>query len=292
MTVVVQAKRKTTLYAVPAGGEILWFGIAANVPSGFAIDSYCANVFVRGCAAGGASNTQAGNASHQHTNPAATGSQAAHSHSFSGSSTSAASGTTEVYQTNNENSAPPSHTHSIGSGTSGTGGAHSHTLSATVEAEGYPPYARLYWIKAIAETALPVGGIVMWDDVIANVPSGFSLCNGSGATVDLRDKFVYGAAADEDIGDAGGAETHTHSNVDASASGSHSHSLSKTSGTASSNRNVSGYDGGTTVAAGGHTHSLSGTSDADANHTHTLSATGAGASLPPYLMLYFIQRES
>ncbi len=292
MPVIVQNKRRATEYAVPQYGEILWYGIAANVPSGFAIDSYCANVFVMGCAAGGATNTQAGSNSHTHTNPSATGSQADHTHTIDGGNTGAASGTIDTYPSAGASSAASGHAHDIGAGTSGSGGTHSHTLSSAVLADAYPPYAQLYWIKATSESALPIGGIVMWDDAIADAPGGFAICNGSGGTIDLRDKFVYGASADGDVGDTGGATTHTHTNADSGAAGTHTHSLSGTSGGGGSTNNVSGFSGGETVSKGGHTHSLSGTSDADADHSHTLSATGSGSSLPPYLMLYFIQRTS
>jgi hypothetical protein len=292
MAIIVQRKRSATTYAVPVGGEILWYGIASAVPSGFAIDSYCANVFVRGCAAGAASNTPAGANSHTHTNPSATGNQAAHTHAIGGGSSNAASGTNEVYEDNNVNSAPSGHDHTFPSGTSGSGGGHSHTLSAAALADAYPPYARLYWIKATSESAVPVNGILMWDDAIADAPSGFSICDGSGGTLDLRDKFVYGASADDEIGDTGGATTHTHTNADSGAAGAHTHSINLTSGAAESDQNVSGFSGGTTVAQGGHTHGVSATSDTDANHTHTLSNTVAGSSLPAYLMLYFIMRVS
>jgi hypothetical protein len=293
MAIIVQRKRSGTAYTVPAGGEILWYGIASAVPSGFSIDSYCADVFVRGCAAGAASNTPAGANSHTHTNPSATGSQASHTHAVGGGGTGAASGDVEVTSIYSITySAPDDHSHSIPSGTSSSAGGHSHTLSSAALADAYPPYARLYWIRATSDTAVPVGGIVMWDDAIADAPSGFALCNGSGGTIDLRDKFVYGASADGDIGDTGGAETHVHGNASSGNAGTHSHTASLTSGAADSDKNVSGYSGGTTVADGGHTHSLSATTNADADHSHTLSDTGAGSSLPSYVKLYFIQRTA
>lgn len=293
MAVTVCCKKRSTTYAVPVGGEILWYGIASAVPSGFAIDSYCADVFIMGAAAGGATNTQAGANSHTHTNPSATGSQAAHTHPVGGGGTGGASGDVEVTSIYHiADCAPDDHTHSIPSGTSSSAGGHSHALSAAALADAYPPYARLYWIRATSESEVPVNGILMWDDAIADAPSGFSLCNGSGGTPDLRSKFIYGASIDGDVGDTGGATTHTHANADAGGAGAHSHTMNLTSGAADSDQDVSGYSGGTTVAAGGHTHGLSATANTDADHTHTLSNTGAGSSLPSYLMLYFIMRTA
>ncbi len=292
MAVIIQRRRSTPEYRIPSGGEILWYGLATALPTGFVIDSYCSNVFLRGAATGGASNTPASDNSHSHTNPASSGSAADHTHSVGGGTSGAASGTTEVYPSGTVNYAPTSHTHSIGSGTSGAGGAHSHSLSALVAAEAYPPYKRLYWIKATMEVGLPVGGILMWDNPIAGKPSGCQICDGSSSTPDLRDQFIYGAAADEDVGDSGGAATHTHNNADSSSGGSHSHSYSVSSGSAPSTSGVSGYVAGTTVSAGGHTHSVSGNTSSQAAHTHTIGASGSGSSLPPYLKLYFIMRTA
>lgn len=47
---------------------------------------------------------------------------------------------------------------------------------------------------------IPVGGIIMWSGAIANIPSGWNLCDGgtynSTVTPDLRNKFIVGAHSD------------------------------------------------------------------------------------------------
>lgn len=58
--------------------------------------------------------------------------------------------------------------------------------------------------------SIPSGLIAMWHGLIANIPSGWVLCNGANGTPDLRDKFVKGAAAAVEAGGTGGAATHTH----------------------------------------------------------------------------------
>lgn len=292
MAVIIQRRRSTPEYRIPAGGEILWYGIASLVPTGFVIDSYCSNVFIRGAAVGGASNTPASDNSHSHTNPATSGSVVDHTHSIGGGSTGAASGSTEVFASGSVNYAPTGHTHSINSGTSGTGGAHSHSLSASVAAEAYPPYKRLYWLKATMEVGLPVGGILMWDNPIASRPSGCQMCNGSSGTPDLRDQFIYGAASDGDVNAAGGAETHVHANVNTGSGGAHNHSISLGTGAAPNSAGVSGYAAGTTVSAGGHSHSVGGSTSNEAAHSHPVGNSGSGTSLPPYLKLYFIMRTA
>jgi len=47
---------------------------------------------------------------------------------------------------------------------------------------------------------IPVGGIIMWSGTIANIPSGYALCNGSNGTPDLRNRFIVGATSDASSG--------------------------------------------------------------------------------------------
>jgi len=44
-----------------------------------------------------------------------------------------------------------------------------------------------------ANALVPIGGIIMWSGTIANIPTGWALCNGSNSTPDLRNRFVVGA---------------------------------------------------------------------------------------------------
>ena len=46
--------------------------------------------------------------------------------------------------------------------------------------------------KAYVDAAIPSGVIVMWSGTLVNVPSGWSLCDGTGGTPDLRDDFIMG----------------------------------------------------------------------------------------------------
>lgn len=289
--IVIQRKRQAAEYRIPEGGEILWYGLAAAVPPSFVIDSFCSNVFIRGAAAGAASNTPAGENSHTHTNPAATGTEANHTHAIGGGGTGLSTATSTVFSSGSLDYAP-AHSHDIPAGTSGAGGAHSHSLGGAAVADAYPPYKRLYWLKAIRETGLPVGGIIMWDNPIAGKPNGTILCDGAGGTPDLRDNFIYGAAADADLSASGGAATHAHANAATGTAGAHSHTLHLDTAAAPSGGSISGYTAGEQVSAGGHTHGLNATSDADASHTHAVGNTAAGTSLPPYLKLYFIMRSA
>jgi microcystin-dependent protein len=54
-----------------------------------------------------------------------------------------------------------------------------------------------YAIRAGDVDILPRGVIVMWSGKIADIPSGWALCDGTNGTPDLRDKFIVGARRDD-----------------------------------------------------------------------------------------------
>lgn len=290
--IIVQKRRTQGGFLMPGGGECLWYGLAAAVPADWEIVTFAYDCFVMGADTGGASDTPTSSNTHFHSNPAATSEEDDHIHPIH-SSVGNASGSTGFYGTANSYTAPAGHGHASIAGNSQSDGGHDHSLAVTQNATVYPPYRRLYWIKAIRSTVFPVGGILMWDDDIAEAPEGFYLCDGEAhdslTTPDLRDDFIYSASADGHVGAAGGAETHVHGNSVTGAAGAHSHGMSVNVGGSASSKNASGYEG-TQVASGGHGHGLSATSNADDNHNHTLGNTLAASSLPPYLMLYFVMR--
>lgn len=59
------------------------------------------------------------------------------------------------------------------------------------------------------ETSIPKGIIVSWYGDKGNIPSGWSLCDGTNGTPDLRDRFLLGAGESHGVGDVGGSETVT-----------------------------------------------------------------------------------
>lgn len=291
MAVIVQRRRIAETYKVPAGGEILWYGLGGSLPSGFVLDSYMADVFVRGANIGGSSNTTSGSDSHTHTNPASTGTQAAHTHTTGAANVGSASGSEDIVPTSNLFNANTSHGHSGTAGVTSSAGGHSHTLASTVAATSLPPYKRLYLIRASVDAEFPIGGIIMWNGPIADRPMHTNLCDGSLGTLDLRSYFIRGAAVDEDLGESGGAVTHTHDNVTTGSAGSHTHSVNATiNGTGDNSKTASGHAGGTLASEGGHDHGFSTTTASDADHTHTVGATDAASNLPLHLKLYFLMR--
>jgi hypothetical protein len=129
--------------------------------------------------------------------------------------------------------------------------------------------------------SIPTGVIVMWSGLIANIPSGWKLCDGNNGTPDLRDKFVIGASIDAIVGvntattTITGSSTKTGGTKDAIVV-SHTHGYSDRT-----NEGTGGGQGGGGANTG--TQTLSKTTD-------STGSSGTDANLPPYLALAFIMK--
>ena len=158
---------------------------------------------------------------------------------------------------------------------------------------------------------IPVGGIIMWSGTIANIPSGWALCNGLNGTPNLRDKFIVGASVDV----AGissttvtGANTKTGGSPDAvvvnhthagntTTTGTHVHSV-----TVRFNQNQivvgTGAQEASDLDGTGDTQTIN-TGSGEGGHSHNVSVTnppggvsGENQNLPPYFALAFIMRTA
>jgi len=106
---------------------------------------------------------------------------------------------------------------------------------------------------------VPSGVITMWSGSSTNVPSGWTLCDGSDGTPDLRDRFIVGTGGSYTSGDTGGAESVSLSEAEMP---SHDHNVpakeyDDTSGDLSSAKtdtSGSSYDIGTSSAGGDQAH--------------------------------------
>jgi len=107
------------------------------------------------------------------------------------------------------------------------------------------------------------GLIVMWHGLLANIPPGWLLCDGTYGTPDLREKFIRAPADGIDPGGTGGSETHTH---DFTGSG-HTHD----------------FVAGAAISAGIG-------ADTRTNSGNAVGTTNPGSSLPPYYALAFLMK--
>ncbi len=88
--------------------------------------------------------------------------------------------------------------------------SNSRFLAKEDSAAGYVTHKALNdAIAGVQGGSLPAGIIVMWSGTLANIPSGWHICDGTEGTPDLRDKFVKGAASGQNPGATGGDSLHT-----------------------------------------------------------------------------------
>lgn len=107
--------------------------------------------------------------------------------------------------------------------------------------------------------------IRMWSGTIANIPAGWSLCDGTNATPNLLGRFMRGVpTAVTNPGTSGGSDTHTHT------ANAHTHTVTAHTHT---------YSGTTTDASSfPHRVTMEGSQYIPTNHTHDYSGTTSGGS--------------
>lgn len=119
---------------------------------------------------------------------------------------------------------------------------------------------------------VPEGFIGMYSGSINDIPDGWSLCDGTNGTPDLRNRFVTGAGDQYSIGDTGGSDEHTLSVGELP---SHTHDYEQRQ------------------QANGGENNFSFTGEDDGTATRTTTSTGnneAHENRPPYYALAYIQK--
>ncbi|MCL1939921.1 MAG: hypothetical protein FWG04_04605 [Desulfovibrionaceae bacterium] len=134
---------------------------------------------------------------------------------------------------------------------------------------------------------VPRGAIIMWSGAIANIPTGWALCDGQNDTPDLRNRFIVGAGDGYTVGTTGGASAHVHAiTVQAHAIDSnqltwHQHVAYVVGAT-----NASG--GSQRTEVGGNASATSG-AGASWGHTHGASADNRDHRPPWYALAYIMK---
>lgn len=137
------------------------------------------------------------------------------------------------------------------------------------------------------------GMIQIWSGAIADIPTGWQLCDGTNNTPDLRDKFILGAGNNYDPDDTGGSDNytrtssphngHTHTTLGA---GAHTHS-GQTGGPSGT---VPAASGTGQLPGGNHTHGF--TTNSAGDHSHSVLTGGAHShtvdTTPNYYALAYI----
>jgi hypothetical protein len=129
-------------------------------------------------------------------------------------------------------------------------------------------------VNSVDYFMVPRGSIVMWSGAVTNLPSGWTLCDGSNGTPNLSDRFVMGfnpGIPANAIGQTGGTTNHTH-DVDIG-----SFSTGATGPTAAV---VAPFNGDVNWFTESHSHTV--------NPPNTTSTPTS--HIPPYIRLGFIMK--
>lgn len=168
------------------------------------------------------------------------------------------------------------------------------------------PATAVWEVYPVVPEAIPTGGIILWSGTIAAIPSGWTLCDGTASTPDLRNVFVVGAQEDDTVAKTNltGSLTQSGGSITSTsvAGGDHSHGGNTGSHSLSiAELPAHSHDAGTLLAGtnGAHTHDITipsqntsastgsarvpqpggagevYTSDSDGDHTHTITGSTA-----------------
>lgn len=144
------------------------------------------------------------------------------------------------------------------------------------------------WVNEL----MPIGSVMPYTGAISAIDDGWAVCDGTNGTVDMTDKFVYGANNDADNVTAGGSAdavvvSHTHlGTFVGNPLPEHTHSGRQT--------NLGAGRGGGDVtqrlSANTPTEAFSGGTPRGTVTINSAGESGVGRNIPPYTKLLYIQR--
>lgn len=153
-------------------------------------------------------------------------------------------------------------------------------------------------ISSLNSSVVTPGIIVAWSGAIADIPTGWALCDGTNGTPDLREKFIVGARQDDQgfakssitgpLLQIGGSVTHNHSGITGShvltvaEIPPHSHNID-----ANDNSNTGGGVRPFLSIGPSHVNLTTASAGGGLGHTHSISTD---YNVPPFYALAFIMK--
>lgn len=184
-----------------------------------------------------------------------------------------------------------SHTHSasLNASTTGTSDTPSLTTTETVE----PAYTKLNPIQNNSGIAKVAKGLIgLWLGSLANIPSNYLLCDGTGGTVDMRGKYLKSSNVTSEADDTGGANTHTHAAQGHTHTVSHTHTANPASFTHGSGGQNADDGGAVTAQDQGGSHATTTVSTLDYALASTNTTGASSSNEPEYRTVAYIKLAS
>jgi len=143
------------------------------------------------------------------------------------------------------------------------------------------------YVTTAVGASFPTGGIILWSGAEAAIPSGWILCNGSGGSPDLRDRFVVGAGTTYAVDATGGsanavAVNHTHTGSVTDPGHTHPIAYQSTAGGPAYGSAATGLSAGTATD--------SATTGISITVNPLTGEAGTNKNLPPYFALCYIYK--
>lgn len=163
--------------------------------------------------------------------------------------------------------------------------------------------AHAAFIAQLSFALIPIGGICMYDGLIADLPANFKVCDGTSGTPDLRNRFIVGSGSTYALGATGGSAnavvvSHTHSITDTGhnhgvSDPGHAHSgIPDRRANADRGSSSSDFSLDDVGATSGATTGITINSATTGISVQSSGVSGTNANLPPYYALVYIKRVS
>ena len=267
---------------IPPNAILIWTGTHAGIPSGFTRETTLDDKYPKAWGSE-AVDTTGGASTHTHTATAHGHTLQTHTHDVVLNDN-----TSPANASNRADDVADNHKH-VSAAIGGVSGGSLQNASVTWSSVNHePPYYTVIFIKAASFSLVPSNAVAIYSN--ATVPTGYTFCDGSSGTPDLRNKYLKGAATSANAGTTGGALTHAHTVTHGHTANSHTHSGN--SGTPD-NPGRRGAGGSNTGATMGHRHTVTLNAATDTVNNYVNTTAGSGDTVEPlYKKMLAIQNTS